>query len=224
MKKSAVREIVIIGAGGHGSELISYLQDLRDAGEPVRLMGFVDENKAPGPFLGSKILGGFQELRAFLRRRAGRPIYYLTAVGNNKTRLKLVGKIERMKAKGFLPWMLRHPSANVGRRVEIGEGTCLAPGSLVTTRVRMGRHCILNVQASISHDCVIGDFVNINPHAAVCGNVKIGEGCTIGAGAIVIESVSIGEWSVIGAGAVVIDDIPSRVTAVGIPARAVKAS
>jgi len=78
------------------------------------------------------------------------------------------------------------------------------------------------VNTSVSHDCVIGDFVNINPGAVVCGNVNVGEGCYIGAGATIIDKVSIGDWSTIGAGAVVIHDIPPYVTAVGVPARVIQ--
>src|SRR5436853_318582 len=83
----------------------------------------------------------------------------------------------------------------VGSDVEIGEGTCLAPGVIVTTRTTIGRHCILNIHSSVSHDCVFDDYVNINPGATVCGNVCIGEGSYIGAGATIKDKVSIGEWS-----------------------------
>ena len=224
MKASVGSTVIVIGAGSHGGEVRSYIHDLAAAGEIVRLAGFVDENKGPGPFLDSKILGGFRELEGFLRSHSKTPFYYMTATGDNRSRLHLVRKIARMKPENLFPWTLRHTSANVGRDVEMGEGTCLAPGSTITTRVRIGRHCILNVHASISHDCVIGDFVNINPHAAICGNVKIGEGCSIGAGSTVIDHVSIGAWSIVGAGAVVVDDVPSHVTVVGVPAKVIPSS
>lgn len=222
MTDTLERQIVILGAGGHGGELCSYIQETAAGGEAIRLIGFVDDHKVPGPFLGSMILGGFRELEAFLSRHSHKPVYYITAAGDNRVRLAWVEKARGLEPKGLLPWTLRHPKAHVGCHVEIGEGACLAPGSAITTRVRLGRHCILNVNASISHDCVIGDFVNVNPAATLCGHVTIGEGSTIGAGATVIDNISIGEWSVIGAGAVVIDDVPPRVTAVGIPARVIK--
>jgi sugar O-acyltransferase (sialic acid O-acetyltransferase NeuD family) len=221
-------ELVIIGAGGHGREVRSYVEDLVRQGEPIRLVGFVDEKKPRGMWAGVEILGGFEDLEAFLRLPQGCVLHYITAVGDNATRQCLVRKAERVPrnvkcaAGNLVAWTLRHPMAIVGDGVEVGEGSCLAPGSIVTTRVRIGKHCIVNVNASISHDCAIGDFVNVNPGAVICGNVRIGEGCYIGAGATVIDGVSIGEWTVVGAGAVVIDDLPPRVTAVGVPARAIK--
>jgi len=213
-------EIFIIGAGGHGSEVYSYIQDLAALDPCLRVAGFVDEHKPQGPWLDTEILGNFEALTDSIRLRES--CRYITAVGNNQMRRALVQKAESSGEPKLPAWSLIHPTAAIGRDVEIGMGACLAPGSVVTTRVRMGKHCIVNVNASVSHDCVVGDFVNINPGAVVAGNAKIGDGCFIGAGATVIENVTIGEWAVIGAGAVVVHDIPAHVTAVGVPARVIR--
>jgi serine acetyltransferase len=50
----------------------------------------------------------------------------------------------------------------------------------------------------------------------------VGECTFIGTGASIINQITIGDNTVIGAGAVVIRDIPSDVTAVGVPAKIVK--
>lgn len=217
-----MRRVVIIGAGGHGRELISYIRDLNDQGEHIELVGFIDEHKPRASWEAAEILGDFDDLESLLKQHADSVFHYITAVGDNRVRRQFVARVERFGQQRVTPWTLRHPEAILGNTVEIGVGTCLAPGSIITTRVQLGKHCILNVNASISHDCVIGDFVNINPGAVICGNVHVGEGCYIGAGATIIDKVSIGEWAVIGAGAVVVDDIPPYVTAVGVPARVIK--
>lgn len=51
----------------------------------------------------------------------------------------------------------------------------------------------------------------------------IGDNVTIGAGARVLGKITIGDGAQIGANAVVITDVPSRATAVGIPARIIPA-
>lgn len=214
--------IFILGAGGHGSELVSYIGDLVANGEALRLVGGIDEGKARGPWCGTEVLGDFAGLKEFVSAQPDVSFHYITAIGNNQLRRQFVRAVTTLGVSNLTAWTLRHPQTVVGREVTIGEGTCLAPGSILTTRVRLGHHCILNVNASVSHDCEIGDFVNLNPGAIVCGNVKIGTGCYIGAGATIIDKVSIGAWSVIGAGATVINDLPAGVTAVGVPARIVK--
>lgn len=214
--------LIVLAAGGHASEIRSYVREMTATGQGIDLVGFVDEAKPKGPWLGSRILGGFDDLREMLLAHASTCFRYITAVGSNDTRRTLVERVEKLGLANLEPWTLVHPEARLGRDVTIGEGTCLAPGSIITTRVTVGRHCILNIKSSVSHDCQVGDFSNINPNATLCGDVRIGNGCYIGAGATVIEKISIGAQSIIGAGAVVIADIPANCTAVGVPARVIK--
>lgn len=215
------KQILIIGAGGHGKEVAVYLGDLIRQGTQIEILGFIDEEKPAGPFAGSEILGGLEYLKTWVESRR-RGVHYITAIGDNSGRKRLVERIEALGCRQALPWSLIHPQAFIGSEVQIGEGTCVTPAAIITGHVSLGKHSIINVRASISHDCVIGNFVNLNPSATICGNVTVGEGSFIGAGATIIEKVTIGEWAVVGAGAVVIGDIPPYSTAVGVPARVIK--
>jgi len=219
-KLMGARELVIVGAGGHGSEILAYLEGMRQS--ETRLLGFIDDNKSRGPWLGSRILGGLVELAPLAENARPHVLNYITAFGDNAIRCRVVRVIEKMELANVRPWTLRHPSSQVGSAVEIGSGTILAPNTIVTTRARIGNHCILNVRVSVSHDCRIGDFVNLNPAAVICGCVEIGDGSYIGAGAVVNDRVRIGRGVTVGAGAVVIHDLPDGVTAVGVPARVIK--
>jgi acetyltransferase EpsM len=207
--------LVIIGAGGHGAEVAAYAIEM---GLP--LLGAFDDTKPVGPWHVTRILGAVSDLPSFCRD-AGQ-VHYITALGSNMFRRQLVQRIEALRIPGLRPASVCHGSAWTGTTVAIGDGTLLAPNTLVTTRATVGAHCILNVKASVSHDCVIGDFANINPGATLCGDVHVGEGSYIGAGATVIEKKRIGAWTIVGAGAVVTQDLPDGVMAVGVPARIVK--
>ena len=115
-----------------------------------------------------------------------------------------------------------HPTAVASRYVEYGEGSIVTAAVILTNRIRVGRHVILNLDATVGHDCVLEDFVTIAPGVHISGNVHIGEGTDVGTGTVVIPGVRIGRWSVVGAGAVVTKDLPDNCTAVGVPAKVVK--
>jgi sugar O-acyltransferase (sialic acid O-acetyltransferase NeuD family) len=87
------------------------------------------------------------------------------------------------------------------------EGTIICPGTIITTGVRIGRHCIVNLNCTIGHGAQIGDFVTLSPGVHVSGNVTIGKLCNIGTGTVIREGVTICDDVIIGAGAVIVKDI-----------------
>jgi sugar O-acyltransferase (sialic acid O-acetyltransferase NeuD family) len=222
MDRSPEPDLFVVGAGGHGRELHSYVQDLQRAGWTGNLRGYLDDALAPGLHGRIQVVGPLDSLEP--HRGEYITAQYITAFGSNPLRREMVARITSLYGDALVPFTLIHPHTCIGEDNAIGAGTCLAPGVIVTAKTTVGRHCILNVKVSISHDCKIGDFVNINPGATVCGSVTVGDGVYIGTGATVKERISIGAWSIIGAGAVVVRDIPPNVTAVGVPARVIKQS
>ncbi len=78
---------------------------------------------------------------------------------------------------------------------------------------------ILNTSCSIDHDCSVGCFVHVSPGARLAGNVRVGDESWIGIGATVRQSIAISSKVMVGAGAAVVNDLPSGVTALGVPAK-----
>lgn len=210
-------DVVIIGAGGAGREVSWIFQEDNRRARKWNVLGFVDDSPALQgiSFCELPVLGGF----SWLERNSRKSFQVLCAIGNPQARKRLV---QRATGLGLDFCTVVHPTAEASRWVEIGPGSIICAGTILTTHVKIGAHSIINIACTISHDTVIGNYCNINPACHIAGAVHIGDGADLGIGAAVIQNKKIGEWSVIGAGAVVTTDIPGNVTAVGVPCRVIK--
>lgn len=111
------------------------------------------------------------------------------------------------------------PSVILSKRVSIGEETIICAGTIATVDISIGKHVIINLDCTLGHDDVIGDFVTAYPSVNVSGNVVVGECCELGTGTQVIQGKRIVKNTIVGAGAIVIRDIKESGTYVGSPAR-----
>jgi sugar O-acyltransferase (sialic acid O-acetyltransferase NeuD family) len=202
--------LLIYGAGGLGREVLS----LVNATDSYEVKGFLDDGISRGTFVkGVKVLGGSPELRSF-----DQPINLVLALGSPSSKLELLKKIDRSKVT--FP-ILRHPSVVLQdpSAIEIGEGTILCAGSILTTDIMIGSHVLINLNCTIGHGVHIGMASSIMPGVNVAGEVSVGAAVLIGSGANVINKVKLGDHCTIGMGSVVLRDVDAGVTVVGAPAK-----
>lgn len=117
------------------------------------------------------------------------------------------------------------PSVGLHRTAILGEGCILFPGAVLTVNVSLGRHVHVNVNATLSHDCRVGDYSILSPGAHVAGHVHIGSRVFVGIGASVVNGLhdaplTIGDDAFIAAGACVADPVAGGVRVMGVPAKA----
>ena len=212
-----MKNVVIIGAGGHGREVADILRHQAREGEAVAPLGFVDESAE----LHGREVDGLPVLGGWSWFEGARPegLAVVCAVGTPSVCEKLT---ERAAALGLAFARAISPLACVSSRARLGEGVTLFPHAVVNVGAVLGDYAILNLGATVSHDTDVGPCCNVNPGARLAGNVRVGAGCYVGMGAQVIQGVSVGAGATIGAGAVVIRDLPAGCTAVGVPARVIK--
>lgn len=211
-----VRDLVILGAGGHGRELLDVVEAINNQTSRWRFLGFFDDASPPLDRLarrGTSVLGGTADV-------AHVDADVAIGVGDSHVRERLDAL---MRADGHQAAVLVHPSATVGSDIELGPGVVLAARACVTTNIRVGRHTHLNVGAIVSHDCRLGDYVTLSPGALMNGTNTLEDHVLLGTGAIVTPGRRIGRDTWVGAGAVVITDLPAACVAVGVPARVTRA-
>lgn len=143
---------------------------------------------------------------------------FIISIGNNRIRKKVSKELNVKFAT------LIHPQNNISTRALIEVGTVVMAGVSINSCSKIGRHVIINTNASVDHDCVIENFVHISPNATLAGDVQVGEGSHIGIGSSIIQGVRIGKWCTIGAGAVILKDVPDYAVVVGNPGRIIKSN
>lgn len=211
-----MKDIIIIGAGGFAREVAWLIEDINKFKSKWNLLGFIDEdkNKVGKIYNGIEVLGDFNWLN-----KNKNEIYGVCAIGDSKIRAKLINKAIKMGVK--FP-ILIHPSVIMSAYNNIGEGTIICAGSILTTNIVIGKHVIVNLDCTIGHDATIGDYCTMFPSVNISGNTKLNKDVNLGTGSFTIQGVSIGENSIIGAGAIVTKNIPADCTAVGAPAKPIK--
>lgn len=211
-----MKRIAIFGAGGHAREVEQLIVDCNAAGDSWAFAGYLDDNSTLGhrQVGGSAVLGGREWLET------NTDTWVVVAIGSPTIRRKIVTSLQISGHTKFAT--LIHPSAKIGQRVTVGEGSMICAGAILTVDVNLGTHSIVNIGSTMSHDVRSGDFVTYAPGCNISGAVSVGNGCDIGTNACVIQGVSIGEWAIVGAGAVVVRDIPANTTCVGNPAKVIK--
>lgn len=119
----------------------------------------------------------------------------------------------KMSEAGFEAATIVHPLASVGPRQNIfGPGTVICANASITTSVTLGRHVHVQLNVTIGHDVVLGDYVSLMPSCSVSGNVTILESTTVGTGARLLQGLVIGGNSFVGAGSVITRPVPNNVT------------
>ena len=216
-----MQKLVIIGAGGFARETLDVVDAINAQKPQYDMLGFIadPDYAAAGTILNDKpILGGFDWL-ADAQQADNAAIQVVCGVGAPQHRHKL---IQRAQATGATFATLIHPNALLTRWVQVGPGSIITAGCVLTNQIVIGQHVHVNLDCTLGHDVVLHDYATLAPGVHVSGNVTLEQGVYVGTGANLIEKLTVGRWSIVGAGSTVTKDIPANTTAVGVPAKVIK--
>ena len=123
---------------------------------------------------------------------------------------------------GLASLSLRHHKSFFDPTSTVKCGLQMMPGAIVHKFCTLGEHVIVNTNAVIDHETVIGNGCHIMGSAAIAGRVRLGNYVTVGTNATILPDITVGDGAYIGAGAVVTANVPEQSVIVGVPGRKIK--
>lgn len=208
--------MLIVGAKGFAKEVLEVCHQNGDLEHVVFYDDVNDdiEDELYGKFL---VLKNLDQAREYFSTKDRR---FTLGLGNPALRKKIADIFENI---GGVLTSTISPKATIGNYGNtIQYGCNIMSGTVITNDVNLGKGVLLNLNCTIGHDSVIGDFVEISPGCNISGNCIIGDYCNLGTNTVLLPNIQLGKNVIVGAGAVVTKDIPDNSLAVGIPAKVVK--
>lgn len=206
-----MKEIIIVGAGGFGRELLQWIKDINEAEEKWIIKGFIDDDLSAldNYDCDYKIIGRIKDWKPNENE------VFACAIANPQTKMKIVNEL---KLKGAKFDRIIHPRSNIGQFNSIGEGVVIYPKAGLTVNIRLDDFVTL-LSSGVGHDVTVGSFTTISSNCGINGHVSIGERVFIGSNAVIIPSRKIGNNAFIAAGSVVVTHIKDNTKVMGNPAR-----
>lgn len=217
-----IKQIAIYGGGGFAREVAWLVEACNQGDEAYKVTCFIDDNEAAQ----GRILNGIPVISLDAACKRFPQARVVGAVGSPRTREILMNKAANA---GLDFETIIHPRVERSRWIDIGIGTVICAGNILTTNIVLGKHVQINLDCTIGHDVVIGDYTSLAPGVHVSGWVHFGRRAYVGTGAVIINGVQdnpiiIGDDVVIGAGACVTKSVPAGITVVGVPAKPLQQS
>ncbi len=211
-----MRDLLIIGAGGFGREIVWVVEDINALNPEFNIIGFLDDDDSiQGQIInGIKVVGKVQDLKQW---ESNDNAYAVIGILNPEIKEDVI-----RRTSFFTRWAtVIHPTAVISKTAQIGEGTVVFPYATVGVDARIGSNCFLNIHCAVGHDCVLEGNVSVLIGAVLCGGAMIGENTCIATNASVLPGKHIGKNVYVGAGSVVNKKVRDNVTVFGMPAQVI---
>ena len=212
-----MRDIVVVGAGGHAKEVVSLIEDINSSLPQLawHIVGLTDADarRAGRMHCGYPILGD----DSIICKWSGE-IAVAFGVGMPAVVSAVAQSLQRLPHVVFPN--LVHPTAWIPRRgFSMGRGNTILAGNIFSCDTAIGSFNVFNRGGTYSHDLRVADFCVLSPGVNIAGRVTLHDLCYVGIGTTIIQGITVGQAATVGAGALAIRDVEPHSVVAGVPAR-----
>lgn len=196
-----MKNVVIIGAGDLGKEIVWLIEDINKICPTYVILGFLDDNaeKMNSEFYGYKVLGRTTDLE---RINSIKPCVAVFAIQDGANRKRIVEE-----HRFFSSWeSIIHPTAVIAKTSTIGLGSVVFPRVTISVDTKLGNFNLYYINSTICNDCKIGNYVSIMSGTSVSERAVVGDESFLGSGSCIYPHKKIGKRVVVGVGATVSHD------------------
>ncbi len=199
------KKIAVYGAGGFGREVAWLAETSKIDGKGVEVVCYIDDDET----INGSILNDIEVLSLSGAKRKYPDASVVSGIGVPKIREITM---QKAAAAGFGFVSLVHAQTEMSKWIEMGEGTVICVGNILTTNITLGKHVQINLDCTIGHDVKMDDYATLAPGVHVSGCVHIGKRAYIGTGAVISNGTQdkplvIGDDVIVGAGCCVTKSI-----------------
>lgn len=207
-----MKDLIIIGAGGYGREVLQWCKDINSVEKKWNIKGFLDDNAGSldGIECDISVIGCVKDYYPSKGEE------FVVAVAEPIIKENIV---HLFKERGASFASVIHPEAKIGSFNELGEGIVLYPGCRIMVNTKIGDFVTILDASTIGHDAVVGAYSTICGGCGINGHVELGSRVFVGSHASIVPGRKVGDDAYIGGGSVVVSNIKPGVRVFGNPAK-----
>ncbi len=180
-----MKDIVIVGTGGLGREVLGLLLEINKVKVKWNIKGFYDDFTEEKKVNDYPVLGTLKDLKQLKDQ-----ISAVVAIGNPKIKKEIIKDISKSNIQYPI---LIHPSVVLysEKYITLGEGVVIGANSVLTTNIDIEKHVYINTAVVVAHDNHIKSYSMLMPTVAISAGAVIGESVYVGNGVKIDASVEI---------------------------------
>ncbi len=193
-------DVLIVGAGGFGREVLTWLRDCLDP-DSYAFKGFLDQNRdaLTGFGLAEQVIGDPEHYEPEPHDR------FVLAIGDMSSRRRTVESLLSRNAE-FVTVV--HPTAIIAPTATVGRGTVIYPYTVVSNGARLQDFVHLSLFASVGHDAYVGRYCLLAPYATLNGFAVVEDEVYMSTHSTVVPERRVGRNSTVSANSAVLQDVP----------------
>jgi sugar O-acyltransferase (sialic acid O-acetyltransferase NeuD family) len=210
MLRCDMTDLLLVGASGLAREVVAMLRVAHDK----RTIAVLDDREElwGSDYAGIEVLGGVEQVQKH-------PSAEVTlCVGSGALRAQLALRLAALGLTDDRYARLVHQSVHLPEDCEVGPGSVVLAGVVLTADVRVGSHVVVMPNVTLTHDNRVESFATLCAGVTLGGGVQIGRTAYLGMNSCVRENRCVGAGSTLGMGAVLLDDLPAGAMWAGVPA------